>query len=728
MVELSKSRAQPLTLPADVSEPSTSPERLAAGAIAAVVAAAETDARLRAVDPSRVEHLFLVGAAHPNLLAALLEAFPGVSCVVFVDSPAQLRRFRESSSAGAWRSVDGLTIDYAGEPDDAQLLVAAGAVLAERPAPLRQSLVVADPERLADVPCLGRAVGRLRDLVEPLGTAGIDEVLTNGEALRCAESRAALLRFVERLGTCGDTFYALRLLSAASGSSPSMVRPSQLAAYWSQLGEFSRAKGFLEQMESDGVSLGAAKDELSALQVHDRRQRDELVRHNLVHLAEHFPELVTPLEQVDAAAIEVARVENSPWIYDRATDRSYLAEYPLLFEEVDHRLVPKNAPSAPDRFRDFLMGLRDPRSAHACVGTVAALSSIVALTRNRVSTALVDWRQLIYLCEPDLSLFRRLIELFDLSPYLRNDQIKLFAGRSAYKQFCLSFAENPFRIIPDFRAHVPAPVQGALERVDANRRELAQRALLKLKRDYSPDRHARLLAKLDAGEPLRVWGLTSRHTAVLQYVVADLLEGFRALGHQTELAMEADHGERVSTCATLTSLARFEPDVVLLADHVRPELQDALPQHIPCLVWVLDEMPELVNPEVIAGLGLHDLTFPISQEWTERYLELGYPHAACLPFAANPRRCEVNEEIEPANEVAFATHVVRPKEFSWAPGFLERLTRRLEQGRYPAWDLDAQRELIEETIDDLGLDFTAAQRERLHFQGFLLSRDRDRVA
>ncbi|TPV96321.1 MAG: glycosyltransferase family 1 protein [Myxococcales bacterium FL481] len=699
------------------------------GAVASVVAAIELGARLRAVDPERVEHVLLVGASHPALLAGIVAACPGVSCVVVCDDETQLRRFADDGSGlSSPRMVDAFSLGL--RPDDGELALvpAVCAGLAQRPAALRHSLVVVDPMRSADAPKLAEWADLLQRLVDPLCPVAADPVLASYQLDRGPASHDALLRFADRLGVCGDTFRAVQLLTGFREQGASGIRASRLAALWSQLAVFRRAIGGLARAGLPPERTEAAIVELETLAGHARAQQDAFARRNLAHLGEHFPELTTQLERTPAADLDAARVDHSAWIYDCTVQRAYLAEYPLLIDAAEDRVTSLNRPTDPRRFHEFYRGLRDPRAAHACVGTVTAVASIVALQRNRVRTSMVNWQQMLYLCEPDLRLFRRMIELFDFSPYLGREQIRLYVGPTAYRRFCLGFAEHIKRIIPPLREHLPAPVEVALERVAQSRRHRAERAKYALWQEYSPSRHAALLAKLNAGEPLRVWGLTSRHTTVLQYVVGDLLDGFAALGHHTELVMEQDSGEKVHTYATLDSLARARPDVVLLADHLRPELGDALPPHIPALVWVLDEMPDLNDPAIIAKLGPLDLTFPISEEWTQRYLSLGYPHAECLPFAANPARCQVDEAIEPADAVAFATHVVHPTEFGWAPGFLARLAESLERTELPAWDLDAQRELIDATIDSLGPTFSLSQRERLHFQGFLLSRDRDRIS
>lgn len=688
----------------------------------------DSSCRLRGVERSRIEQVVLVGASDPALLAAIVEWLPGVSCVVVCEpDPAWRKRFgTEPRSLWLPRGVDVIVAgeETVGDDPDA-VLVDAAHILAGRPATLVQCLVVVDPMRAADSPSVERWAAALRDLVDPVSTSSAARLLPRLE--QSVVARRSVLAFAERLAACGDAFRALELHHAIARCDPSAVPASTMATGWAHVHAFRRAAACLYEADLDTPDAAVIADLEELARVREACD-DELAAKNLAHLHQCFPGVATQLDRVRAAPIEVARVAAVPWIYDFPAGCCHLDTYPLMLDLADDRITALNRPSDPRHYHAFFSRLDNPREAHACIGSSTAIASLVTLLRHNLHTTVVNWQHRVYLYEGHLPLFRRVLELVDLTFLLRPERVDMHVGPDALATWRACFAENLLRIIPAFRERLPAIVEQTMVQIEQDRLALARDATAKLAVHYTPQRHASLLAKIERGEPLRVWALTSLHTSVLQYVIEDLLAGFRELGHETELVREHDASEKIQSPAVLASLERFRPDFVVLGDHLRPEFGNVFPRELPTLTWILDELPGLVDRQFIAQLGGTDLCFPLSVEWTERYRQLGYPHAACLPFAASPTRCHVDESVDADGGVAFVTHVAEPIPFPWATGFLEALAERFDATPLPSWDLDQQRAVIDETLDAVGPTWSKRQRELLQFQGFLLSRSRDRMA
>ncbi|TPV95184.1 MAG: glycosyltransferase [Myxococcales bacterium FL481] len=235
------------------------------------------------------------------------------------------------------------------------------------------------------------------------------------------------------------------------------------------------------------------------------------------------------------------------------------------------------------------------------------------------------------------------------------------------------------------------------------------------------------LRKLERGEPLRIWALCSIRTTVLQYVMQDLIAGFRELGHECTLLVEGDPREYVGNLIAV-SVAESHPDVLVMADHLRAEVPRVLPPTLPCLTLILDEVPNLSAPATIARLGDYDLTFPWSHGLCRLYEDLGYPHTHCLPFAASPARFAVPDEDLPLKDVvAFATHLDVPVDFEFSPGFSDFLIDRYKSLPEVPRGRDWVRCVVDLAIEEFGVNVPESRREEFYYQALLMTRVADRT-
>lgn len=126
-----------------------------------------------------------------------------------------------------------------------------------------------------------------------------------------------------------------------------------------------------------------------------------------------------------------------------------------------------------------------------------------------------------------------------------------------------------------------------------------------------------------SGPALRVLGITCRFTTVLQYSMRDALKALEANGCETRLLIEADDHSRITPLKTLTTIHEFEPDLIVIIDHLRQGQCAGLVEAVPFVTWIQDRLPWLFKPEAGASIGPLDFCMGFSRaELVEQH---GYP-------------------------------------------------------------------------------------------------------
>lgn len=173
---------------------------------------------------------------------------------------------------------------------------------------------------------------------------------------------------------------------------------------------------------------------------------------------------------------------------------------------------------------------------------------------------------------------------------------------------------------------------------------------------------ARRYARAGAEEPpLRVLGITSRFTTVLQYTMRDLLAAFAAGGCATELFIEADDCAHFSPIGLLRRIDAYRPDLIVTIDHLRREFVEAMPGNVPSLCWIQDHLPHLFSRE--AGAGVGPLEYVFGYGHLTLLTQFGYPSDRFYPCdtPTDPRQLldegETPADLEPYRcDVMFVTH------------------------------------------------------------------------
>jgi hypothetical protein len=254
----------------------------------------------------------------------------------------------------------------------------------------------------------------------------------------------------------------------------------------------------------------------------------------------------------------------------------------------------------------------------------------------------LDFSPQVLLIESSLLAWGVVLHLRDWRGVLDLPRVQLCAGHSAMAQLDALLADVD-RLPPVLIAAGPAwPDSPAVAEVAARLRAAEQaratRQALTFQRVSSASanvgRDVRL-AQFDGavrGERrLSILGITSRYTTVLQYTMRDLLTAFAAAGHATQIVMEVDAHAHFSPLRTLEAIASSRPDLIVLIDHAQREFRGILPESIPVVTWIQDQLPHLFTAE--AGAAVGPLEFVFGHGFPELLTRFGYPPERFLPCA-----------------------------------------------------------------------------------------------
>ncbi|MBC8069599.1 MAG: glycosyltransferase, partial [Deltaproteobacteria bacterium] len=461
-----------------------------------------------------------------------------------------------------------------------------------------------------------------------------------------------------------------------------------------------------------------------------RTQAEQLLAENLTYLRAHWPAVAEAIAAASTDDVELWWCADVPWRL-RVEGQRFSVErtdHPQLVRRIAGRWTPVRMPEHPLALRTQL----DPRTPlpalHACIGGIADHAALVNVLRNRIVSNLPNWKQAVCAIESDTGLLRKLAESVELAPLLRPDLVETMAvGIDAERELVESFAAHPMRLLPRVRAACCAGLVERFAELERARTLDRDEGIALLMRHYHAGFPAQVRAKLEAGEPLRVWAWTSIHTTVLQHVARSLVAGFAALGHQVNLLVESEPRERIGSHDVVASLLEHRPDLAILIDHTRPEYGPLLPANLPVACWILDELPALSDPRVLPRLGTNDFAFAWSEPLARMYRELGYPHCETLPFAVDDAIYFADPQVACEPVVAYATHLAFPDELTFAPGLFRALEQRMMAMDEVPSGVEPLRPLLAAVLIDLGLVVSGDRLADLAYQTLMIARHVDRV-
>jgi hypothetical protein len=704
----------------------------AAGAVdtAGDVDAEETVARavsFAGLAPSEVRAVVLVGLRSPALVQAAFRQLPGLTgALILAPVQADLRAWLDRTAATGPGSVDParcfLTEPRAsGDPEPR---------LADYLALLQFFRAI----RLS--PALALVLGSGEPAAAPALTAARD-VCWGFSATLLARTDGAAELSADLLRAAGDLLYdqheryhALKYYLRAYRSTPRADVAWRILECWSDLRAFEQVRRWLDQPAFPETFRAQLRPEIDSALAEQRTTRQGTLLRNRQALAAHLPEAAARLSDHPADDTTVVELPPLPWLlaYQRGQPTVHRAPYPLLVRVEDDHLVELNPPTHPEAVHRDMTPPEGRSLFHVCVrGWVTHWGAAHILLSTDLASTVPNWHRVINLIEPDASALSRLLEATDLSDRLQPDRVYLFLGPQAEADFLALLAAEPNHAIPGVWFGVEPPLQAALEQIEGGRdqRVLDNVRQLQARHDASfPGRVRDKLAGRDR-RPLRVLFLTSRYTSVLQYIASDLASTFAELGHETVVVREARSGQELSFPFVTDQLRAFEPDLVFLTNHTRPEYGRILPPGLPVVTWIQDEMPRLADPAFIAALGPLDLTYGYSTTVQTRYRKLGYPFVGHLPFAVRPVMSPIPDDSQP--QVVYVTHLEELAEPADYPGLAPWLERRfLAEHRVPIGTPKIE-PLLRDACQALGLSILPENRSSLLFWAAMFARRLDRL-
>jgi len=351
-----------------------------------------------------------------------------------------------------------------------------------------------------------------------------------------------------------------------------------------------------------------------------RRNREALLARRL-----HLAPLVSGFDAAGADLLVYESSEGNPQVIRTGPGATFRFVLPFA----DHRgRVAAAPPAASDEPAAFaILGVPSP----------ALWTALVAL---RSPSGFVPPLEIV---EPDAGVFAAWLRVVDAADVLSDDRIGVYVGPGARDACRDALAADddrlpPTRCIlnprPGFR---PEPLDNAWL-APALARRAARQAALKAKQwaacdardDADLARRFAAAAGAEAGAevgsrvetpPLRVVGVTTRHSTVIQHAMRDLARAFRRRGCRFDLLREATPYSR--EVDTWTALADGTCDLLLVINHLRFELRDRVHPGIPFVGWIQDHMDALWSPEAGAAVGPRDLVLAHMPWMFESFY--GYP-------------------------------------------------------------------------------------------------------
>ncbi len=281
------------------------------------------------------------------------------------------------------------------------------------------------------------------------------------------------------------------------------------------------------------------------------------------------------------------------------------------------------------------------------VGIGAHLPAVFAATQATFLGA----SALLYQVESSYVALAAALHLHDWTGLIAAPRVQICCGPTAYEQLERAIQSEADAPPPQTLLRVPswetppsgAPGIEAVLRRLCEEYEAARVALFEPLERLSAQRDAAWwarrfeAARSGAGPPLRVLGITSRFTTVLQYSMRDALAAFEEAGCVTRMLIEqADH-HLATPQRTLVALREFDPDLVFLIDHTRAGMSASLVAGLPVLTWVQDRLPWLFRRETGAALGPLDFCMGVGRRELTR--QHGYPASRyfATEMATRPR-------------------------------------------------------------------------------------------
>jgi hypothetical protein len=244
-----------------------------------------------------------------------------------------------------------------------------------------------------------------------------------------------------------------------------------------------------------------------------------------------------------------------------------------------------------------------------------------------------DFSCAVYIVEPDLASACILLNLHDLQPWAH--RLRFFAGPTAQTGFEQAMGKHqnwdlPGTMVGERVVDRPAlDLQASVAAVAEKRKRTDALLTSRITAHYANitlgDWAARFEAAQSNARPLKVLGLTSRYTTVLQYSLDELGQAIRAAGHEFILCKEPD--DQCANVPDLSMIDEHKPDLVVTISRLRSE-NPRLPKNVPALCWDQDNLPCMRTDA--ARSGLDAFTYIAGLGARMGYQQLDWPKENCI--------------------------------------------------------------------------------------------------
>lgn len=286
--------------------------------------------------------------------------------------------------------------------------------------------------------------------------------------------------------------------------------------------------------------------------------------------------------------------------------------------------------------RGILFDLKLPHGPHAHTCPPYALcddrfglllSRVFDLTRRMLH----GFAPRLYVLEQDADAVGAALHLLDDIEPLCHERVELLMGPACVERFKALLDSAPERDLPRHVLGLPATgdlqarVLAALGDTASHRATAATSHVVDARQWYASQTTLNWAARFapDRREPLRVLGLTSRFTTVLQFVMRDLRAAFERKGHRFHTLIEPSDHDLLTPLHIARTVNEFRPDLVIAIDHTRTGQNGLIPDHVPYVCWAQDALPHLMSPR--AGESMNDLEFFIAPELHQFVQTYRYP-------------------------------------------------------------------------------------------------------
>jgi hypothetical protein len=316
----------------------------------------------------------------------------------------------------------------------------------------------------------------------------------------------------------------------------------------------------------------------------------------------------------------------------------------LRANDANFQVVDKQAPGI---FAGLVGGLTDHRAltrfwTYTCTGLQmprpvafdgAGYGWLLVRVLESTQRTFLNFSTAVYMVEPDLVSACILMNLHDLRPW--RGRLRMFVGPDALQQFEDGLTGNSHwalpvtmiseRIQPRPALDLQAPVLAVAEKRKRRDEELAAKIHSHYENITLPEWADRFESSSNGKKRLKILGITSRFTTVLQYSMDELAAAIRAAGHEFILCKEPD--DQCLELQELQLIDEHKPDLIVLISRLRHE-NPKLPKNVPFLCWDQDNLPCMRTEE--AGTSLDEFTYVAGAGARWGYEELGWPRRNCI--------------------------------------------------------------------------------------------------